>query len=336
MFKGKTILRIFYLSLMSWTFYACSHKKCIDAPDVSHIEVNVSIERLEKKLHKIPTKNELVKLLSQNPMVAEGFLSISEYPNPEILIDRYFNLLNDKNIDSLFLEVEKTFGDMQDIQQQFENAFRYLKFYYPNTKIPRIQTVVTGIANDLYMSDSLIVIGLDFYLGMKGKYLPKDVPGYILNRYQKAYMVPQIMMMYSNYYNKTNYLDKTALADMVHYGKVMYMAKNLMPCTPDSLFTGYTAFETTDIDEHEPVIWASLLENEVLFETDAFIKDKFISERPKTVEVGENCPGRIGRWVGWRIVQKYADETDASVPDVMKMDDAQKIFNQSKYKPIPY
>ncbi len=332
----KIIKRIFNIVLLSLVFYACADKKCIDAPDVSHIEVNVSIERLEGKLHKIPTKNDLAKLLSQNTMFAESFLNISQYPKPEILIDRYYNLLNDKNIDSLFIEVENTFGDMEDIRIQFENAFRHLKFYYPNAKIPKIKTVVTGIANDLYMSDSLIVIGLDFYLGMKGRYLPKDVPGYILNRYQKAYMVPQIMMLYSNYYNKTNYADKTALADMVHYGKVLYMAKNLMPCTPDSLFTGYTTFETTDIEEHEPVIWASLLENEVLFETDAFIKDKFISERPKTVEVGENCPGRIGRWVGWRIVQKYAEETGASVPEIMKLDDALKIFNESKYKPIPY
>ena len=164
-----------------------------------------------------------------------------------------------------------------------------------------------------------------------------DVPGYILKRYQKEYLVPQIMLMYTNHYNKTNYEDKTALADMVYYGKAYYMAKNLMPCTPDSLLTGYTAFETTDINEHEPVIWASFLENEVLYERNPFIKDKFLSERPKTLEIGENCPGRIGRWIGWRIIQKYATQhPELSLPQLMKLDDAQKIFSESKYKPIPY
>ncbi len=317
---------------------SCKTKdQCIEAPDVSDISVNINIERLDKQLHKIPTKDDLAKFLSENKMFAETFLDISQYPDPRILIDRYFKLLNDPNIDSLFIEVNNTFGDLEDIRKQFEEAFRYVKYYYPEAKVPKIKTVVTGIAHDLYLSDSLIIIGLDYYLGPNSKYPPMDIPGYILKRYQKEYMVPQIMLLYSSLYNKTNYKDKTALADMIYYGKAFYMAKNLLPCTPDSLFTGYTAFETEDIDEHEPVIWAGLLENEALYETDHIIKDKFLSERPKTYEIGENCPGRIGRWIGWRIVQKYMEKhPDVTLPQLMEMTDAQKIFQESKYKPIPY
>lgn len=337
MFQENFIKTILTFILISSALIACKENKCIDAPDVSSIEISVNIERLDKKLHKIPTKNELDELLAQNPMFAEGFLNLSQYPVAGLMVDRYFNMLNDKSIDSLFIEVENAFGDMEDIRQQFEDAFRYLKYYYPESKVPKIQTVVTGIANDLYLSDSVIIIGLDYYLGPQGKYYPKDIPGYILKRYQKEYLVPQIMMMYSNFYNKTNYKDETALADMVYYGKAFHMAKNLMPCTPDSLFTGYTEFETTDIIEHEPVIWASILENEILFESSPYLKDKFLSERPKTIEIGENCPGRIGRWIGWRIVQKYTENfPDVTLPELMKIDDAQKIFRESKYKPIPY
>lgn len=336
-FRDKFIVSSITFLLLSILLVACKDNKCIDAPDVSSIEVSVNIDRLDKELHKIPTKNDLSGLLAKNTVFAEEFLNLSQYPMPGILVDRYFNLLNSSDIDSLFIEVDKVFGDLEEIRIQFENAFRYLRYYYPNSKIPKIQTVVTGIANDLYISDSLIIIGLDYYLGPQGKYQPMDVPGYILKRYQKEYLVPQIMLMYTNHYNKTNYEDKTALADMVYYGKAYYMAKNLMPCTPDSLLTGYTAFETTDINEHEPVIWASFLENEVLYERNPFIKDKFLSERPKTLEIGENCPGRIGRWIGWRIIQKYATQhPELSLPQLMKLDDAQKIFSESKYKPIPY
>jgi gliding motility-associated lipoprotein GldB len=323
--------------LSSQVFISCKDDKCIQAPDVSHIEVSVNIERLDKKLHKIPTKNELEKILIKNPVFAEEFLMLSQYPMPGVLVDRYYSLLNAEDIDSLFIEVDNAFGDLEDITLQFEEAFRYLKYYYPDFKEPKIQTVVTGIANDLYISDSLIIIGLDFYLGPEGKYQPKEIPAYLLTRYQKEYLVPQIMLMYSNYFNSTNYEDKTALADMIYYGKAYYMAKNLMPCTPDSLLTGYTAFETEDIDEHEAVIWAGLLENELLFETNNFLKDKVLSERPKTHEIGENCPGRIGRWVGWRIIQKFAEQyPEMTLPEIMELDDAQAIFNESKYKPIKY
>lgn len=336
-FQEKLIKSTITFILLSFAFIACKDDKCIKAPDISSVEISVNIERLDRKLNKIPTKSALSEILVQNPMFAEGFLNISHYPDPENLLNQYYDLLNNASIDSLFIEVENTFGDFEDIRLQFEEAFRYLKYYYPETKVPKIKTVVTGLIGDLYLSDSLIIIGLDYYLGLKGKYLPKDIPGYILKRYQKEYMVPQIMLMYSNLYNKTNQKDGSAVADMVYYGKAYYMAKNLLPCSPDSLFTGYSAFETNDIDEHEPVIWASVLENELLFETNPYIKDKFLSERPKTIEIGENCPGRIGRWIGWRIVQKYAEQhPEISVPEMMAMDDAQKIFIESKYKPIPY
>jgi gliding motility-associated lipoprotein GldB len=328
---------IIVILLLSSLIISCKDNKCIDAPDVSEIDISVKIERLDKKLYKIPTKKDLEVLLDENPVFAEQFLMLSQYPLPDVLIDRYYNLLNAGDIDSLFFEVDKTFGNLDDIRMQFEDAFRYLKYYFPGFKEPQIKTVVTGIANDLYISDSLIIVGLDFYLGPDGKYQPQNIPKYLLTRYQKDYLVPQIMLMYSNYFNSTDYEDKTALADMIYYGKAYYMAKNLMPCTPDSLFTGYSAFETKDIDDHEAVIWAGILENELLFETNNFMKDKFLSERPKTFEIGENCPGRIGRWVGWQIIQKYMEEhPDVTLPELMKMVDAQKIFNESKYKPIKY
>ena len=337
MLQNKLVNQLFTFILISLAFIACKDDKCIDAPDVSHIDISVKIERLDKKLYKIPTKNDLEKIINENPMFADGFLNLSQYPMPQILVDRYFNLLNASDIDSLFIEVDNAFGDMEDIRLQFEDAFRYLKYYYPETKVPRIQTVVTGIANDLYLSDSLIIIGLDYYLGPNGKYQPLDIPAYLLKRYQKEYMVPQIMLMYSSTYCKTDIEDQSALADMIYYGKAYHLTKNLMPCLPDSLLTGYTAFETLDIDEHEPVIWASILENKVLYEKNPFIKDKFLSERPKTLEVGENCPGRIGRWIGWKIVNKYAEENpDVSLPEMMEIQDAQKLFETSKYKPIPY
>ncbi len=331
-FKGLTIFL-----LISSVFISCKDKKCMKAPDVSHIEVNVKIERLDKILYKIPTKNELEQILIHNPAFTDQFLLLSDYPIPGVLVDRYFNLLNADDIDSLIYEVDKVFGDLEDVRLQFEDAFKYLKYYYPEFKVPKIQTVVTGIANDLYISDSLIIIGLDFYLGPRGKYQPKDIPGYILKRYQKDYLVPQIILLYTNFFNKTDYADKTAIADMVYYGKAYYMAQNLMPCTPDSLFTGYTAYESKDIQKHEAVIWAGLLENQLLFETNTFMKDKFLSERPKTFEIGENCPGRIGRWVGWNIVKKYVTQfPEVTLPEVMAMDDAQMMFNDSKYKPIRY
>ena len=85
---------------------------------------------------------------------------------------------------------------------------------------------------------------------------------------------------------------------------------------------------------NEGLIWYRFVEDQVLYETNHQVKQKYIDERPKTVEVGEKCPGRIGTWVGWQIVNSYrARYPEITIPQLMAMPSADKIFKESRYKP---
>jgi len=314
--------------------FSCNTKKGKNLPDVSNIQIDVKIERLDTFLSGVSSVRQVDSLLINEPMFAESFLQASAYPDKRILSKKFYELLTDQGIDSLFMEVDKQFSDLSNVENEFETAFKYLKYYYPDFKAPKIQTVVTGILNDLYLSDSLIIIGLDYYLGSNGKYAP-DIPDYIAKRYQKEYMVPQCILLFSTRYNANNTNDQTALADMIFYGKSYYFTSQVMPNISDTLITGYSSAETKDIIDHEAVIWAGLLENEALYETSHVIKEKFLGERPKTYEIGENCPGRIGRWIGYRIVSEYMKKhPDVTLPQLMNDGNARKIFNESNYRPI--
>ncbi len=303
-------------------------------PDVSNIQADIKIERLDHQLQKITSYEEMDTFLTENPVFAEYFLGASGYPDRRIVTKKFFELMTDPGIDSLFMQVNAVYSDLSNIEHQFEEAFKHLKYYYPETKVPKIQTVVSGILNDLYLSDSLIIIGLDYYLGNDGTYIP-DIPSYIAKRYQKEYMVPQCMMLISANYNMNSSSDQTALADMIFYGKAYYFTEQMMPGINDTLITGYTAQEDSDIHEFENVIWAGLLENEALYETNHVIKEKFMGERPKVFEIGEKCPGRIGRWIGYRIVSEYMDKhPDVTLQQIMADPEAKKIFMESNYRPM--
>lgn len=188
--------------------------------------------------------------------------------------------------------------------------------------------------NDLVVTDSIIIVGLDYYMGPKGKYRPR-VYDYLLARYDPEDIVPSAMLMYgiSERFNKTNIQDKTVLADMIAYGKAFYFAKHMLPCVPDSVFMGYTAEEMKGINSNQDLIWYRFVEDEVLFTTNRMVWQRYLGDRPKTVEVGEKCPGRIGQWVGWKIVDKYVETHSVPLPELMAASDAQKIFKDSKYKP---
>ena len=313
--------------------FGCKEKSC-ETIDSSAIEVNIKLERLENELFLLESKLEVAEFLERNKTLKEHFLVSAQYPHDSILVTSLYDRIKNPYIDSLLVETREVFNDLSGIVNGFEEAFRHLKHYYPEIKTPKIQTMVTGMgSSELYVSDSLIIIGLDFYLGHGATYRPLGIPAYILERYQKEYIVPASILLLSNNYIKENFQDNTMLADMVYYGKKYYFAKEMMPCTPDSLLIWYSGQELSDVRDNQHIIWANFVQNQLLYETNHLTKKKFLDERPKVYEIGDKCPGRIGTWLGWEIVNKYMEVNQVDLQTLMNEPDAQKIFALSHYKP---
>ncbi|UII28396.1 gliding motility lipoprotein GldB [Fulvivirga maritima] len=252
------------------------------------------------------------------------------------MMDVLYRKFQNPHIDTLQQEINRVFGDLSTLKGELNSAFTNFKYYYPEAELPKVKFIATGLDNDMFISDSLIVVGLDYYLGDSAKYRPIGLYSYMLERYRPSYITPSIMLLYgiSSKYNKTNTSDKTMLADMIGYGKSFYFAKHMMPCTPDSLLIWYSGKEINGSRENEDIVWAHFLENKLLYETDHLVKKKYIEERPKTYEIGEEAPGRIGTWLGWQVVRQYMDRNDeVTLQELMQNTDSKKIFNDSHYKP---
>lgn len=320
-----------------FVFSACSDKDqfCEEAPNISNIEVQVPLNNLTDDMVALDTEKQAVQFINENPFVADYFFERRKYGADSIVAKNMLNIFTNPSYrDTLYQQVKNTFGDFNDLNNEFENAFKYYKHYYPEVTVPEMEVVLAGLQKDLFVSDSLISIAADYFLGPDAAYVPNGVPDYILMRYEKEYIVPMSMLLLTQKQNKTDDSDQSLLADMIFYGKSYYMTKMTIPCTPDSLLIGYTAQEMKDINENEHIIWANFLENDLLYETSHFMKNKFIGERPKTFEISQQCPGRIGIWVGWQIVKSYMDKNpEVTLQELMETTDAQKIFSRSKYKP---
>ena len=317
--------------------FSCGKKtECELAPVVDNSSVEIRIDRLEDEFFTVQSVEEMIDFLNAHPILASDFLGLQQYGDTTILAQRLFDLVGNRHIDSLRNEVEEEFGDLKDIEADLQEAFARFKTFYPNAKIPRIETMITGFgSSEMYISDSLIIIGLDYYIGPDATYRPIGYPDYILNRFQKEYIAPAIILLLSNYYAAENPADRTMLADMIYYGKKYYFTKMMMPCKHDSLLIWYSGQELADVKENEDIIWASFIENKLIYETSHLTKNKFLSERPKTLEIGNKCPGRIGTWVGWEMVRSYMEENEeVTLPQLMEDLNSQEIFNKSGYRPL--
>lgn len=329
----RFISQAWYSLVVSVFVFSCSQDKCSQIAELPPLEETISVDRLEDNLD-FKSVDDVLHFLKGNRITADYFLDANQYPNDTILAQQMFRLFAHPSIDSLIDESKAYFVHFEDITSEFENAYRFIRLHYPNAKIPKITTIVSGLHKDMYVSDSLVVIGLDYFMGMNGLYHPNDIPLYIVRRYMKESISPFVLSFISNEYNQIDRQHTTLLADMVNIGKSYYFVSQALPCKADSLIIGYTAEEMRLVRENQETIWANLVQNELLYETDHFLKNKFIGESPNIVEISEKCPGRVGAWLGWQIVRKYMNNNpNVSFKTLMAETDAHKIFQLSAYKP---
>ncbi len=277
---------------------------------------------------------EVKELLIEHPSYSRMFLQSQNFPNLDVLAKQVYKLANNPAFDTLRMETNAAFGDQEDIKKEFEIAFARLKGYYPNTKIPKVYTTLTGFGKEMYLSDTLIIISLDYYAGNEATFRPMGIPEYILRRYEKDYLINLVMTYLSEQYNKVDHKDNSLLAEMINYGKTYYFNKQVLPCKSDTIITGFTNKELQKVLYNQEVVWAHFIDKQLLYETNHFVINKYIQERPNVYEIGDECPGRIGRWVGLEIVKSYMkNHPELTLNDLMMETNARKIFTESKYKP---
>jgi hypothetical protein len=322
LFKAALLFPLFILGLL-----ACQKG---ENPDVSNIQVKVNVKRFERDLMAVKSKAELQTLLNANHVYVKSLYRT--FPDDTAFVSHLYGLVSHPETKRLHEQSQKQFGDLSKLKAEFELAFKHIKYYYPDFKSPQIMTTFTGLENDIYISDDLIIIALEAFVGPKALYRPNQ-PQYILDRYSPEYIVPTVVRFLSNSYNKLDQKDQSFLADMIYFGKSLEFTKIMMPNTPDSLILGYSPKMLDETWKAQDLIWGHFVDKKLLYEQNPAVKERYFGERPAVVEIGPGCPGRVGQWLGWRIVKRFRTEkTDQTFQQVMANPNAQEIFNGSKYR----
>jgi len=330
---------MFFMAIILLTA-ACAEDDGERAPDLSQVpEVEIGIERLEKKLIASASPERLIQFLDENPTFSEQYFKRSRYPEDSVLVKAIMAFAEDAYTDTLLQDVDKVFADLSTLEASFEQAFRHVKYYYPEFEVPKVYTMVSGFGafgfgQDLLITDSILVVGLDYFTGPEGRYMPPQTPAYILRRYKPEYIVPNALKFISTKYNSYDYEDESLLAEMIFYGKALEFADKMMPSAPDTLIMGYTQEEMGMAEQFQDVIWASFVERNLFYEKQGMEKSRYVGERPKVVEIADKCPGRIGRWLGWRILEAYLrNNPEKTFQEMMANPSAQELFQKSKFRP---
>ncbi|HEX9956714.1 MAG TPA: gliding motility protein, partial [Fibrella sp.] len=272
----------------------------------------ISIERLDQALFSSKSPADVKAFLAKHRNIAQLYFNATNQAgdpaSDTALVAELTARVTNPELNVLYQQTQAEFGDTEQLADQLSEAFANIRREFPDFKSPRVATFITGFMGpDLVVTDSLIIIGLDYFAGPTAKYRPRgeEFPQYILRRYAQPYIVPAIVRILSERFNEQDRADQSLLADMVYNGKSLVFTRTMLPEVPDSVIIGYSDRQLTETFNAQDQVWAHFIDNQLLYQTNADVKKRYMGERPFTAEIGSRCPGRIGDWLGWRITSRY-------------------------------
>ena len=239
------------------------------------------------------------------------------------------------SLQQILFQATKIISD-KDLYTRTENVLQHAKHYFPKEKLPhKVITLLTDVNYGLRAvdADSLLLISVDTYLGASHP-LYEGIPQYIKNKLIFAHLEAELVDALSDRFipqlNSSVFLNR-----IVQHGKRLLLHDYFAPHLNPHSHIQYTQSQWEWAIEHESDVWRYFIDNELLFSTDKSLRFRFLSASPYSKfysYLDENSPGRIGQWIGYRMLKKYQKRTGASLQEVLSAN-AQEILKKSRYNP---
>jgi hypothetical protein len=330
----KLVLIVISLSMVLFACKPVSTKKSVEAP-VAIKKKQIEIYRYEKAIFSLDVNNLASSLSKLSPRY-DFFLGNDWQDTMNIL--RMYNFVSDKNIRGLYFLVTQRFPDTVQLQKDLKQAFDQVEKFYPEIKFPIVFTYVSGLDIELPViyADTVMAISLDLFLGSDVlAYREAGVPEYKYLRFTKEFILPESMLAVADSLIKRDESNQSLLYQMVAAGKALYFLDVVLPGVKDEFKIGYSPEKLKWCSDNEGNTWAFLIGNQLLYSSDPQVGGKLMVDAPFTSGFVKESPGRLGEWVGWQIVRAYMKEnSNVTLPELMKNTDAQSILEGSKYKPL--
>ena len=218
---------------------------------------------------------------------------------------------------------------------EIENALKRYHVYFPEQIVPQVATLISGFAYPIVVTDSVLGIGLEMYMGSDFTYYEMmRVPLFRRNRMTRKSLVKDAMKgwLQSEFIDETG--NKTFLQQIIHQGKMFYALKKVLPETPPEIIIGYSTEQWDWCTNHEKAMWGHFVNKKLFYSTLFNEYHKFISEGPFTAAFTRESPDQTGFYMGWQIVNSYMENNpNVSLNELMINEDSKQILAQSGYKP---
>ncbi|MDR0543439.1 MAG: gliding motility protein GldB [Dysgonamonadaceae bacterium] len=296
-------LRLFTCWICGFLLLSCSPKKAgsESGPDRKTI-------RFDRVLYQYLIRNEPDEVLTEY----RDFLD--EYGEKVIGIgrsdsagfyDRLKKYFSEPTLMQLYGDEQACLADIPAVDAELSSGMETLLKHFPNLRRPKIYMHVSGWGQNVIVTDDILSLSADKYLGADYPLYPEFFYEYQRQGMSPDRIVPDYLLgfLMANFPFQGN--EDVLLDRMIYEGKLRYILSQLLPGRKIREFTGYTQEQYDWCNHHRGRIWQSILENRRLFLPDYPTTSAYLNEAPSTSTLPADSPGRTGIWLGFQIVASY-------------------------------
>ncbi len=318
------------------TLFSCQNteRQPIHIDESELIQKEVHIKRYGETLFSIDTTQFREGLQEIQPLFPY-FLDADL--NDSANIAQLYSFVTDSQTRRIYQETMKVYPDLDALELSLSDAFNRYHYFFPENTIPHVYTYVSDLYYEqpVWIKDSVMVVALDVYLGKDFFLYPHlGLPQYKIRCMESEYLPADILkaMYFEDVWS--NPKQKTLLDRMIAGGKLLYYLDAVLPNTPDSIKLCYPESKLKWAEGNEKQVWAFIVQNELLYATDFKTQSNLIQDGPFTTGFSDESPSRLGVFIGWKIIWAYMSKhPEMSLQELMQINDAQLILQQSGYKP---
>lgn len=190
-------------------------------------------------------------------------------------------------------------------------------------QLPPLQfvAVVWGNPRPIVRMDSVVLMALNHYLG-------PDYPGYAgWPEYRRENKNPRMLpydiasVLAATQYPMEMGDDATLLNWMLYEGALVEARMRLVGNPELHEALGYTREQLEVASRNLYDMWQELSARQMVYDTDPLTIDRFVAPSPASPLMGSEAPGRIGCYIGYRIVKDYLSKyPDTTLPQLLSKD----------------
>ncbi len=200
-------------------------------------------------------------------------------------------------------------------------------------------TTVWSGPKSIVVNEPYIFIALNHYLG-------SDHPAYegwpwyiraVKTSQMLPYDIAETLIAEAYPYSVLPPSKRTVLSRMLYEGALAYAKTKVVPEAKPYLALGYDMATMEDVRSNEAFIWRHLVEGQMLFSTDAALADKLFAPAPSTPVISPDAPGRVARFIGLRIIEKFIEKNpETTIAELLSPDffGAENALDRAGYAPV--